>query len=305
MRVPAKIVPLIMAICACVSHGEAETTSMTYKVECEEGKDIPEYLYLGVIESVSYSVDGWKLFATEVGNRMGVPLTVKAVRHYDELISLLERKEVDFAVIPPLAYVYARKRDPCIQLLFTMVGNGDVYYSGYILVRKDSDITTLRDLEGRRIGFSDRRSASSFLFPLARLLEAGLDIEKLLSKASFLEDHASVLKALVEGQIDAGASYYGALKAARERKIDVSGLRVLAITGRIPFDAIVARKGLALSVIQRFTNVVMNTNTANMETKFMLSGLGSVNGFVPTDDSFYDPIRRVLAVLRAAGLEEM
>jgi phosphonate transport system substrate-binding protein len=138
---------------------------------------------------------------------------------------------------------------------------------------------------------------------MARLIEAGFDAGRVLADARFLGDHLEVLRAVINGQVDAGASFYGALKAGRVRGIDVSGLRVLAVTGRIPFDAVVARPGLDPAVAASVTAVLDRLNGSSPEARAALSGLLDVDGFVPSDDSFYDPVRAMLKAVRAAGVE--
>jgi len=170
---------------------------------------------------------------------------------------------------------------------------GSVHYSGYLLVRSDSPITRARDLAGRRVAFVEPTSASGYLFARRYLEQEGLDVARDLRGTPFLGSHDAVLRAVLSGEVDAGASFEGALRRARKIGIDTASLRILAITGRIPLDALVAVPDLDPGLIERIQAALDDLNTTNPEGRSALAGLDIV-GWVRSDDSLYDEIRKVL-----------
>ena len=317
-RTRTRVLPLAQLACAlglaCAvspappthpANGTATAGDASSDASCAAGRDVPERLRLAVTRSGSSTFfdDGYRPVADYLAERLNRPVDLLFGDHYDDVAAMLERGDADVAVLPPLAYVRARDRTPCLRLLLTMVSRGDIRYSGYVLVREDSKLNSLEALAGRTIGFVDRTSASGFLFPMAQLAASGLNPRDVMAHARFLGEHLAVLRAVVAGEVDAGASFYGALRAARDHGIDVGSLRVLGLTGRIPFDAVVARPGLDVDVAHQFAAVLGGLNATKPEGRKALRGLVDVDGYVPSTNVFYDPVRDTVRTVRAIGVE--
>jgi ABC-type phosphate/phosphonate transport system substrate-binding protein len=78
----------------------------------------------------------------------------------------------------------------------------------------------------------------------------------------------------------------------------VASLRVLAITGRVPLDAVAARPDLDADLVEHVRAAVLDLNATSAESREALSLLQGVDGFVATDDSLYDPVRETLRAAR-------
>jgi ABC-type phosphate/phosphonate transport system substrate-binding protein len=133
--------------------------------------------------------------------------------------------------------------------------------------------------------------------PLARLIAEKIDPGAI--QARFLGDHLAVIRAVLAGEVEAGASYFAGLAAARRKGLDTGSLRVLAVTGRIPLDAVVARPDLDRDVAAQVASILAGTNGTTAEGRQILSQLVDVDGFVPSDDSFYDPVRQIVSAVGA------
>lgn len=229
-----------------------------------------------------------------LSDRIGIPVVPVASSRYDELEAWIAQGQVDIALVPPLIYVKAKARTPCLRLLRTMVVGGSVHYSGYLVVRSGSPITEARDLAGRRIAFVEPSSASGYLFAKRWLERQGMDPDRHLVEAVFVGSHEAVIRAVLSGEVDAGATFQGALARARRIGLDTASLRILAITGRIPLDALVALSDLDPHWIARLDEALEGLNTANPEGRAALSHLVDVTGWARSDDRFYDEVRSVL-----------
>lgn len=271
---------------------------------CAAGTTSPERLRFAVVRSGSSSFDrdGYVPVAGFLSARLGIPVDLVAVDRYADLAVVLEAGGAEFALMPPLAYVEARERIPCLRPLVTMAAEGEVWYSGYILVPRDSDVTSIEQLAGRRVAFVERHSASGYLFPAMRLRAAGIDPERGIEPV-FLGDHMDVLRAVAERRVDAGASFGSAIKAARKLGVDVSSLRVMAITGRIPLDAVVARPDLDEGIVARVERAFRELNVLTPAGRAALGLLEGVDAFVPTTDEFYEPVRAALRTEASRGTD--
>jgi phosphonate transport system substrate-binding protein len=105
--------------------------------------------------------------------------------------------------IPALGYVVGSGR--CgIEVHAAAVRFGwPVYWAQYI-VRRDSDIYTFGDLEGRSWAYGDAGSTSGFLFPTVEMSDAGISPGATLETGG----HGQTALAVYNGEADFGTTYF-------------------------------------------------------------------------------------------------
>lgn len=105
--------------------------------------------------------------------------------------------------IPALGYVVGSNRCD-IEVHAAAVRFGwPVYWAQYI-VRRDSDIYTFADLEGRSWAFGDTGSTSGFLFPTVELTAAGVEPGEHVETGG----HGQTALAVYNGEADFGTTYF-------------------------------------------------------------------------------------------------
>src|SRR5205807_2401776 len=109
----------------------------------------------------------------------------------------------------------------------------------------DSELRTLDDLQGAKVAWTDRVSASGYLFPRLHLLRAGV--------ASFHESfhgtYERAMAAVREGRADVCASFIGDQKFPE--------LRVLDVTDPIPPDGLVLAPGIEGNLQARVRDLLL------------------------------------------------
>ncbi|MEM8838187.1 MAG: phosphate/phosphite/phosphonate ABC transporter substrate-binding protein [Pseudomonadota bacterium] len=134
------------------------------------------------------------------------------------------------------AVTYGQARELCgAELLAVDVKKGNsVYYSG-IYASKDSGLETLADLKEQSLAVGDPNSTSSFNFPFAMVIDAGIDPAKDLGKIVIAGSHTNSIAALKEGRVTAAAASFNAWeKAVKKGIIDPTKFKVLAKSEGIP-----------------------------------------------------------------------
>lgn len=270
---------------------------------CLSEPGVPSPLRFGVTPYLDPQIlsDNFEPILAYLARQTGYVIDLVPADSYSGLVEDLDTGRVDIASLSPLTYVMAQARMPCLQLLLTQVSFGSVSYSGYLVTRADSSIASVEDLKGRRFAYTTTGSASGYLFPRAYLLERGVDPESFFGHTVMAGDHMTALKLLLDGQVDSAATFSSFMRPARARKLDVGNLRVLAVTGRIPHDAVVARPGLSPAVAGAVRDALADLNTSSEEGRKILGGAVEINGWVSTRDSFYDPVRQRLGKLRESA----
>lgn len=140
----------------------------------------------------------------------GLEATMNVGSNYSAVIQALGQGTADVAETGPLAAVVGNQTGNS-EIILQRFGYGGWTYKSLIAVPNDSDISSVADLEGKDVAFSDPLSTSGFLFPVAAMAEAGIDIGELPegngSQASFTPrfagGHVQSYTLLEQGQVDA------------------------------------------------------------------------------------------------------
>lgn len=189
--------------------------------------------------------------------------------------------------------------------MVTRFGRKD--YSSQIIVRSDSGIETLKDLNGKTFGYVDPASASGHLLAKDFLRKNNIKV----GQETFAQKHDSVVAMVYQKQVDAGATFYspptsdGKVQDAR-RLVKVQfpdveeKVKILSLTQPIPNDPIIFRKGLEgdmkAKLVKAFQDFIQTP-----KGKKTFEELYLVDGVVEVTDAVYDPVRNLL---KGLGLSE-
>lgn len=210
------------------------------------------------------------------------------VSDYEALGNALAGGTADVGWFSPAAYVSAKNNADITPLVTPKVNNA-TSYTGYIIAKKGSGLKSLEDLGGVSFGFVDKKSASGYVYPKAALVEAGKNPDTYFGSTRFMGSHNKVIEAVLNGEIQAGATYSEAFDAAGPAA--ANGLDIIFMTDPIPKDAIAAAPGMSADVIAKLKNAFEATVEGNAQCGNAMKG-AKINGFVAAEDSNYDVVRK-------------
>lgn len=231
-----------------------------------------------------------------IAQKVGRQAKIMIVSDYDSLGRSLLNGTIDVGWFSPFAYVAAKSKGEIVPMVTTVVNNNSSYH-GYIITRKDRDFKSIDHLKGKRFAFVDKQSASGYVYPKAMLLEQGKQPETFFSETIFLGSHDRVIDAVLDGTVDAGATYSEAVESARGRGLNVQSLEILAQTEAIPKDAIAARPGFDGLLLDNIIKAFIQTTDTQAECRNLMKKIG-LNGFISANDQVYDIIRRAAKVAK-------
>lgn len=142
----------------------------------------------------------------------GVPLDFALFSNYERQVKELLKGHIDIAWNTPLAHVRVRQQTKGESLSLAM-RDSDRDFRAKVIVRSDSGIKSLKDLEGKTLAVGSSDSTQARILPLYFLCNEGVDLSRvnLLPFDTDLGKHGDtgtseleVLKALQEGLADAG-----------------------------------------------------------------------------------------------------
>lgn len=262
--------------------------------ECPAPTEVPDTLRFGATPYAGPEVlrEQFEPIVNYLSESLERPVRLVPTDSYGALLEQLEKGEVDLVSLSPLTYVRAKERMPCLQQMLMQVTNGSTYYSSHIVVHQDAPLASVEDLKDKRIAFVSEDSTSGYLFPVAYLQENGIDVDDYFDKVVFAGDHLRAINMLLTGEVDAAATFSNIFSPARADGIDVGSLRVLAITGRIPYDAVCARPGLDRKLVEEVAMHLFHLNSTTAQGRANLRKVVvDINGWIYTRDSEYDSVR--------------
>ncbi len=243
-------------------------------------------------QNPSRMIDTHGVIVDRIARRMGYDKGIMvSAPDYDGVLALLLDGKIDAAWMGTVSYARAVLEGKRIEPIACPRRRGKAWYTGDIVCRKDSGVSRLEQLKGRRIAFVDEASASGYLYPLFLLERAGVRIDRPV----FLGKHDSVLLAVYLGKFDAGAVFSGAVRVFfADRPERQREMCVLATTERIYNEPIVVRADAPAEWKRRLKEAFLSLELDSNET----AALGGLEGFESTDAEHYLPVVRLLKRLK-------
>ncbi|HSB73429.1 MAG TPA: phosphate/phosphite/phosphonate ABC transporter substrate-binding protein [Candidatus Methylomirabilis sp.] len=241
---------------------------------------------------------GSEVFAAELGKKLGLTVKVYMPTDYVGVVEALRNKTADIAFVHPAGYVFA-SREAKAQIVAVDVWHGKTSYTSRIFVRKDSGYRSLEDLRGKTIAFADPASTSGYVYPMVLLMKKGLvknrDPKTFFKEAMFAGTHEAALLALLNGSVDAVASFDLAPQQYLKDKERVEKVIHIAETDPIPEAGMAARDGLDPALVRRLYDALMAFNAP--EYRPVLKDFYGIDGFAPAKDSDYNSVRDAIDLL--------
>lgn len=229
--------------------------------------------------------------ATDLAFEVHVPPSYVAV------VESFGTKRTDFAILNTMGYLIAHEKYGA-EAIFTLTNQGRDQYRGQIIA-KENGPKSIRDLNGKKFAFVDPISASGHLLPAQLLAKNNIKLKEFV----FAGRHDSVVSMVYQGQVDAGATFWGpeengepfdARKLVTTQYPDVyKKIKIIAYTDFLPNEAFVIRKEFPIELRQKIVRALISWSSTD-EGKKILKDLYNNDGLKPASDADYDPARALL-----------
>ncbi len=295
---------------ACLILGMSACSSSSKSSE-ETSDDASETTSL-TVQFVPTNNDGsmdakCKPFAEYLSKALGVDVTVTVATDYSTIVEAMASGKVDIGIMPPAAYVQARSQGAAKAVLSSSLvdydeneqpisGSSANSFKGEVLVKADSDMTSLADLKGKTIATLSANSASGYIYPVAEMKDLGIDPTSDCTIVT-VNDIPSEITAVLEGQADAAFVFEGAryVFASKFENNDLfADLKVLYLTeGDIPNDAIAVLPSMDKDLQEKVKEVFLNMPNDD-EGKEAMAMWGHT-AYTEADEAAYDTIEEYIA----------
>lgn len=237
-------------------------------------------------------------FGAALGKLVGVPIRVTVASDYAAVVEALRNRTADLAFVHPAGYVLAN-REAKAMIVAKDQWHGNTSYTSRIYVRKESGLKSLDDLRGKTIAFVDPSSTSGYVYPMVMLIEKGLvrnkDPKTFFKEFVFSGSHDAGLMALLNGHVDAFASFDQAREQYLKDPAQREKLIWVAESAPIPEGGICARDGLDPALFAKVRAALLSMKGPTYAP--ILKALYDIDGFEPAEDREYEPVRAAMDLL--------
>lgn len=234
---------------------------------------------------------------------LGMEVNVTVATDYNGLIEAMASNQVHVGLLAPASYVLASDEGAAEVILkalrYDVADDGSPLttlvdgYKSQLIVGKDSGITGVADLEGKRIAISSFTSTSGFVWPANLLADNGIDPQTDVTWVN-AGGHDNAVLAVINGDADAAFTFKDARTLVVGDYPDVND-RVIFLqdTENIPNDTIAVIPTLDPDLKERIQEAFLAI--AEDATKIaVMDAIYSHKGYAVAVDSEYDIVRTYL-----------
>ena len=211
----------------------------------------------------------------------------------------VKNKDIAFAFQGANVYVQFANSFNRGALLRALNPDGTNAYAGVVIVRNDSSISKLEELQGKRVMFGAEFSARKWTAARVLFEQSGIDIErdlKAYSNGVSCEDIAfNVYLKTVDAGVVCDHLFKGNFEEYQELGINAKQLRVIAETQLVSTRVFAARKDINSDMVFKLYQALCNLNKRNLEHAKILYEAG-IGGFQKSNDKDYDAMRVLTGV---------
>lgn len=214
-----------------------------------------------------------------------------------------KKENFDFIHTNPVLYIILNESYGLVPMVAEKNGIYGARTMGTIIVRKDSDIKTIKDLKNKKMIFGPTFAPFGYITQLHMLLKNGIDPYKDLKSIyqphhSF--QHEKIIYGVWFGAYDAGSAPFLDLEEMdKEGKIKLEeDFRIIAKSELMPYCTFSANKNLSNEVIEKVKKALLkinkDTTVAVNNEKVNLFRKAKIEGYEEIQDKDYDKMREIL-----------
>ncbi|MCM2439363.1 phosphonate ABC transporter substrate-binding protein [Agrobacterium vitis] len=225
---------------------------------------------------------------------------------YDGVIQGLLGGTLDYAELGASGYAKAYLANPKAvePILTTVQTDGSMGYYSIMVARKDSGMTKVTDIKGKKLGFADPDSTSGYLIPTVTLPDAlgGKSVKEYVASTGFGGGHENLVLEVLKGTFDAGTTFGSGVgnfkdgytsgnlrKMVDKGVLNMDDLVELWKSPLIPNGPIVIRSSMNEDMKTKVKAFMMDLPKTDAACFSAIEG-GDFKGFAAVNVDFYKPV---------------
>lgn len=285
----------VAVLVCCNNNGTSKKISLEKREATQQRadgrKEKPLRIAVGGMITPREGFVYYREFIDYVGEKLNRPVEFVDREKYDEINMLMKSGQIDVAFVCSGPYVDGHDEFGMELLAAPQAYQKTVYYA-YIIVAKDSPITSFKALRGKTFAFADPLSNTGKIVPDYMLAKMNETPETFFQKTIYTYAHDKSIKAVAQGVAD-GASVDSLIWEYTNRMNPELTAKTKIVEKSPPYAVppVALRKGLAPSLKKRLRAVLLNAHR-DERGKELLDKM-MIEKFIIIEDSAYDSVREM------------
>ena len=256
-------------------------------------------LLIGLIpeQNIFKQMDRYKPLAEYLSKKTGTKVRLTILSRYGDIIDRFVQRGMDGAFFGDFTAALAIRKLGVEPIVRPLNLDGSTHSRGYIIVRRDSGISTVSDMKGKVIAFVDRATVTGYLFALVYFRSHGInDLNEFFSEYYFTGSHDSSVYAVLDGRADIGCvkdTIYNNL-ISQDPTIEKE-LKIITRSPFMPESTLSIRKDLPEQMKERIKEVLL-TMDKEEEGRKVLAQL-QAKGFIEASVEDFKPVYEMMKTL--------
>jgi phosphonate transport system substrate-binding protein len=222
-----------------------------------------------------------------LSRKMDLDVTVEIMANYGEISDAFQEGRADAGFFGSFSYVLTHAKTGVEPIARPVWFDGSSTYRGYIFVRSDSNIRTVKDMKDKNLVLVDKATTAGYIFPLYYFKYSGIrDMEEFFSRISFARSHDAAAWAVYTGEADVGSAKNHIFNSFREQNPDFrERMIIIAESPAVPSNGLAVRKDLNPAIKVRLRNLLLELEK-DPEGSEVLKNFGALRFIETTDDDY-------------------
>ncbi len=255
----------------------------------------PLVLIILPVENVSVMYEKFLPLKDYLEKAVSRKIVLKVAQNYQDAIDTIGTGRAHLAYLDPSTYCEARRRYGVVPLAKTIL-DGSSTYTSVIAARKDSPITKIVEVKGKRLALGNIHSSSSYLIPAVMFKEVGIGLNDFTS-VDYLEQEDRIALSILARRHDIGG-----LSERVARKYLNDGLKIIHVSEAIPQYSLCASPGLPAGLRSAIRHALLSIGKTGNPA--LIAALKDIDGFAPASDRDFDVVRVMIKNLNGKNYFE-
>ncbi|AHJ27096.1 phosphonate ABC transporter substrate-binding protein [Nodularia spumigena CS-584] len=288
--------PLLLGIAVVLIGAISSCALLNSNSQKENLADNDKEIVLGLIpaESNEEVVAQFEPMRAYMEKKIGRPITMFTATDYAGIVEAMRRGRVDIAWFGALSYIMAEQEAGAEAFAVGVPESGDSTYNGIMMVPADSDIQSIKDLEGKNVAFVDPASTSGGLVPSFMVKQTfNRDPQEVFGRLTYAGSHDAAMLAVRNKSVDAAASHTVIYQTMIDRGLITEQTnRIIAKSAPIPGPPLTYRRDLDDKLKTQIRETILNAHN-----DIDVTGFGKLARYEVATPDDYNPIREMIKTL--------
>lgn len=229
----------------------------------------------------------YKYITDYLSKKMDMNFIVEIMANYGDISEAFIEGKADAGFFGSFSYIMTHTKAGIEPIARPVWPNNNSTYRGYIFVREDSNIKTVKDMKNKSLVLVDKATTAGYIYQLFYFKYYGINnIEDYFSRISFASSHDAAAWAVYAGEADIGGAKDHIFNSLMEEYQDFKKqMVVLSESPEVPSNGLAVRKDLNPAIKLRIKTLLLSLHETP-EGQEILKNFGAIKFIATSNDDY-------------------